>query len=395
MPDQQQPTTTISVIQQYTPEKTQALIATLTKYRDVITGDLATIQTVNNDEEYTAANNLLAEAKGFIEKATDKRKAFTDPIKQALTELMVFEHDLDAAYTRARGVLEVYNQAQIKKKQLIEHEAKLKADQIKYKAEFKAEVKKQLADMLAGVHRTVIHKMTEWEGKLTLENIDQMEADLRKSNPALKAEKHQACFHRWGQQPMIMAPSQEDEYLEELKKELTYELYNEEYQKIVAPVKNEYLAKLPAIKTALQQRAAADKATQERLDKEAADKREQDKQAALQVAAKAEENAKIAINDEKDINKTEGDFTQQMMTADLKAPPSKKVASFTSNAAWLGPFLKVVAKVGAHPKFKGIMAKEGYTPAVKAWMTFYGDNIAEPIEGITLTEEAKTIIKAK
>ena len=89
----------------------------------------------------------------------------------------------------------------------------------------------------------------------------------------------------------------------------------------------------------------------------------------------------------------EGDFTAQAMTADIDAGPSKKVFSFENDAMWLPAFLQVVSKCAIHPKFKGIMAKDGYVPEVKKWMDFYSANVGEPLKGLKTDQVAKTIVK--
>jgi hypothetical protein len=136
-------------------------------------------------------------------------------------------------------------------------------------------------------------------------------------------------------------------------------------------------------------------AKQEEMKKTQAAQREKEKQDALKRAAEEEKAATQAISDEKDMNVLEGDFTQQMMTADIDAGPSKKVASFENDAAWLPVFLQVVTKCAGHPKFKGIMAKDGYIPEIDKWMKFYSASVGEPLKGLKFTEEAKTIVRKK
>lgn len=369
--------------------------------RDAAVQDLQTIQTITTDEQYAAAEEVLTQAKQLYDKMSAKRKSFTDPIKKAIEEIMTYENSINYTskseneYNRARAILEEYNQKKIDAKKQAEHEAWLRAEQMKYKAEYKAKVNEQLLGKINGLVKNVIQQMSDWEAKLKLESFDQSVEKLRASQPSLKREYFDECFYRWGNRPDIMVPKQEDEYLTELKKELTFETYNEKYQQLVAPIKNEYLAKVEQIKKRLQEMAAAD-------DKKKADmlaKQEADRQARVQEeiasANKRHTEEMKTVQDQKDVDMVEADFTQQAMTADIDAGPSKKVASFTNDAMWLTPFLKVVGKVAVHPKFKGILGKDAYVPEVQKWLDFYAANVGEGIEGITFAEKAKTIVKKR
>lgn len=384
-----------------TPETVAALGVFLQKRRDAAVADLQEIKTIDNDGQYAEAEETLSNAKRLYDQMVAKRKAFTDPIKEALSQIMAYENEInytaktDNEYNRARRVLEDYNQKKIEAKKVAEHEAWVRSEQIKYKAEFRAQVQQQLADMLAGKNRTVLYGMAEWEKALTLENIDANEAKIRNQNPTLKQADYDGCFRRWGNRPDVMAQATEDEYLEELKKELTYAVYNERFQQIVAPIKNEYLAKIPAIKESLKKIAEAKEADKAALKKAAEVKREQEKNEALRLAAEKEKAETQAIQDTKDMGIMEGDFTAQAMTADIDAGPSKKVFYFANDKVWLKPFLQVVAKCAGHPEFKGIMAKDGYVTEVKKWMDFYSSKVGEPMDGLKSDDVAKTIVRKK
>ena len=352
------------------------------------------------DETYAEAEATLSDAKMLYDQMSAKRKAFTDPIRKAIEEIMLYENainyttDKSNKYNRARKVLEDYNQQKLEATRKAEYEAKLVADQLKYKARYKANVMQQLNDMLTGVHKNLLSGMAEWEKGLTLETIVVKEEGLKKSNPTLKQDHYNGCFRRWGQEPFVMNEKEEDNYLLELKKEFTYEMYNEKFQLIVAPLKNEYLAKIPDIRAKLEEIAKATQAKKEEMEK----KRLADLEAARLQSFKVVEEQKAlqdqAIKDEKDLGTMEADFTQQALTSDLEAGPTEKVASFTNDKLWLKPFAAVIGKVSLSPKFKGIMDSKGFPrKEVQWWLDQYGSLVGEPIEGITLTEVAKTAIR--
>lgn len=397
---QQPPVTDLAAISQ---ENVNSLVAYLNRAREAAVTDLQTITTITNDEEYAAAESILAKAKQLYDVMSTKRKAWTDPIKKFIAErIMPYENVINPAatepneYLRARKVLEDYNQAKIKAKQLAEHNAKVAADLIKYKAEFKAQVQQALAGKLAGLHKNAIQNFVNWEKALTLDNFDTKVNALRSSQPALKPEYYDECFKRWGAKPEVMGGPHEDEYLLELKKELPYETYNQKFQELIAPIKNDYLSRIENIHAKLIEISQADKARQEQLTFQQEQQRKAREEEDLLAANKKNEAELQSIQDTKEMGQLEGDFTQQAMTADMDAGPSKQVASFTNDAMWLPPFLKIVSKVAVHPKFKGIVnAKGEYIPEVKKFLEFYGSYIAEPIEGITFEEKAKTIVRKK
>lgn len=372
----------------------------LTKAKDAAIESLSEIKVIENDEQYEEAKATLVTAKALYDKMSTKRKAFTEPIRKMFEELISYENEINYTsdkenqYNRARKVLEGYDQKKLQAAKLKEHEAWLKAEQLKYKAEYKAKVMQQLADMIAGLNRTLIDQMTNWERALTLANVDEKESKLRASTPVLKQEHYDNCFRLWGAKPNVMTPKEEENYLAELKAELTFAAYNEKYQQIAAPIKNEYLAKMPVIKQALQEqaKASAEVAAQYKAKRE--QEMEAQKQEALKKANELQAQETQAIKDEKDLGEMNAEFTQQMLTADVEKGPIKKIAYFVSERQWLQPFLQVVSKVGAHPKFKGITNPKGeYVPEIDKWLKFFAQYIGEEIPGITFEERAKTLIK--
>ena len=393
------------------PTTTNSLIAApdvaklrewLQKRHDAAVSELQSITEIADDEAYKQAEEVLATAKQLYDAMAAKRKHFTDPIKKAIEEIMQYENAINYTskseneYNRARKILEAYNQRKIDEKKAAEADAAYRAAVIKYQAEFRAGVQQQLTDMLAGKERTLVDRMSKWESTLTLENLALQEKNLQQSSPALKIEDYNGCFRVVKANSALMNEQQELAYLEELKKELKFEDWNNKYQEIALPIKNAYLAKLPVIRERLVEiakAAEADAKKAEEMRKEAELRREQEKKKSLEEAAARAEAANQQIKDEKDIRMLEGDFTQQAMTQDLDAGPSKRVASFLDDKAWLSPFLKVVSKVAAHPKFKGIVAKDEYIPEVKKWLDFYASQIGESMDGITFEEKAKTIVR--
>lgn len=372
----------------------------LVKRRDAAVKELSAIQAIATEEEYEYAEQICATAKKLYDAMVAKRKLFTDPIKELITEVMSYENTINYTaktpneYNRVRELLEQFNQRKIDAKAKAEHEAWIVAEQLKYKAEYKAKVAEELIGKVNGIYKNMVQQMADWERKLTLENADARYDQLAGSVPTLKREHYDSCFRRWGNRPDVMAPAQEDAYLIELKKELPYETYNEQWQQLAAPVKNEYMARKDHVKASLKMKAEADEAT--RKAKEAEEERLRQEQVANTIKAADERSTQQVqeVRNNREVETYSADFTQQAMTSDIEAGPSKKVARFADDKNWLPSFLKVVAKCAAHPKFK-LHAKEGYVPEVKKFMDFYSANIGEAIDGLAFDEKAKTIVRGK
>lgn len=359
------------------------------------------ITAIESDDDYADAESTLVTIKQLYDKMSAKRKLITDPIKKAIEQIMVYENAInytaktDNEYNRVRKLLDDFNQARIEAKKKSEAEAKLVADRMKYRADYFGKVAEVLVSMVNGKVKNVIQQMSAWETKLTLDTLDEKMKGLRNSQPTLKREYYDECFRLWGSRPDLANPTLEKQWLDEFMKELPFEKYDTKFQEAVAPIKNEYLARIEDIRKNLKDLAEKDeKKRQELLKKQEEDrKRKADEDMAAANAKRDEELKQIA--DQKEINHYEADFSQQMMTSEVEAGPSKKVARFANDKAWLNPLLKVISKVGAHPDFKGIMAKDGYVPEVKKWLDFYSQHITEPIDGLVFDDKAKTIVRKK
>lgn len=383
----------------YSPEEIAKLTTYLSTARSAAVEELSAIQKVETDEQYSEAMETLTIARDLYGRMSAKRKAFTDPIKEALTNIMVYENAINPDsktendYLRARKVLEVYNQKKVDANKKLEAEAYMRGETIKYKAEFKAKVSQQLEDMISGKERSVIDGMNAWESKLTLANIEASVEEIRKKQPTLKQEDYNNCFKRWGARPQFMHPEAEDEYLAELKVELTYEAYNSKFQEIVAPIKNRYLAKVDEIKKHLQQMEAADADKKEKMRLANDDRLKKEKEEELAKANKRAEEATQVVSDQKDMGIMEGSFTEQAMMNDADVGPSKKVFTFSDNAVWMSTLLKVISKVATSPKFKGKKANGELVPEIQKWLDHYSNLIGEPMPGLNVETVAKTIVK--
>jgi hypothetical protein len=395
-------TTELQNIPVITKESFVELQSYLSLRHDAAIEELSKIGKIETEEACAEAVETLSAAKKLYDAMSAKRKAFTDPIKEALSGIMIYENAInytaktDNVYNQAWKQVDAYNQKKLSDKKIKEHEAWLVSETMKYKAEFKAKVEQQLVDMMSGLNKTLVDGMAKWEADLTLESLDAKVEGLRSHKPKLKQDHYDKCFHLWGQRPDVMSEKLEREYLEVLKKELPYDKYNEDFQVISAPIKNAYLAKVDQIKENLLVIRKAGEADKKKMEEERQAKLEESRLADLKKV-EAEKVAKTQeVEANKDLGQMEASFIQQGMTADLESAPTKLVASFVNDNMWLKPLLTVISKVATNPKFKGIKDSKGQVrKEVQFWLDQYSSLHSDPVEGLDLSEEVKTVIKSK
>jgi superfamily II DNA helicase RecQ len=387
----------LAIMQTYTPEKISEILVFLQKGKEANQKLLSQIQECKNDDDLAIVNDRLVKVRTNYEKMKARRMEFTEPIKQAITELMTFENAYnpdgkDNEYTKARAVIETYNQLKLTEA----NKAKYVAEQLKkkdqYKANLKAAVARQVADTISGQHKNVIQGMVAWESSITLENFEQKEASLRASNPKLKLEKYDECFRQPPSDP-IMDGKEALEFVMSLKKEFTYEKANEEFVVLVSPLKNEYVAKCPDIKKRLEElKAMGEKKAKEQAEKQ----KEELEKKAQEDLKKVDDDRKqkdLQIEDQKQLDVIESEFREQGMTQGFETGPTKQEVKLGEHP--VSQFIQIVNACLMDPKFKGFIDKDGgYVKHVQWWLTFFGNNCdVKSVKGLIVEEKAKTIIR--
>lgn len=404
------PTTTTAVAMTFsvTTERVQELLDFLQRGQAAAVTELNTIQplvlppqpTAEEIARLTATKETyvlsLSKCKKVHEKMMEKRKAFTDPIKEKIAQIMTFENALDPTkdnnnYAKARKVIEDFDNqilAYTKAQQALAETEKKRAQ---YKIDLRTAVEKRLLEMMTGQEKTLTQGMIGWEGTLTLENIIQKETQLKAAPLELKRERYDACFHTDFNASNIMKPEDIKVFIEGLKTDFTYDAYNEKYKQMAAPIKNAYLAKLPDIKTRLE-KIKGDAAAEAERKKEL---EEQQKTAIASIDLAAAEKTE-EIDNRKDMAVMETEFIQQGTTADLPSQASKKVASFENENLWLQPLLQVIAHVATNGKMKVKNTKGEWVPEIQKWLTaFESCHQGKVIPGLKMEDAAKTTIRAK
>lgn len=360
-----------------------------------------------------------------IKKYHDKIKALRAPVTQMLDDmkkrLMTFERpsdysDKDSLYSQKRKLVEQFDEQKLAKAKAAQAKAEQQKKATVYLVELKTTIHRALLEMIMGKKKVLISKMAQWEASLTLATIDGADALLTRQKPNLKQEDWAACFHlNFKKQNIISAERDEQivneaiakglddagtvkllneendklhlQFMEDLKKEFTYEKYNEEYQQAVAPVINDVRARLPEIKVSLQNKDQEAKRQEEIKKREA----EQQQNLVVEQQSRVEE-----VTHQHDMAQMEAEFTQQAQTQDIDKPNTVKIARFENDKMFLKPLLEVISMVAALPEFPSIVKKDAYIPGVKFWMDLYEKKcIDRPVKGIKITEKAKTTIKAE
>lgn len=411
MTDNQQPTTTALAMADFviTKESVQQLLDFLQRGQAVAVNELNQIQPLVLPPEPSPQDiatltqqkdqyvQMLAKCKMVYDKMMAKRKAFTDPIKEKIAIIMSFENALDPTkdnndYAKARKIVDSFNQQLLTYTKLQEKKAELEKKRTQYKIDLRAAVEKQLLEMMTGQEKNLRDGMSKWEAGLTLDNIVAKEQALRAAPIDLKKEKYDACFHmNFAANTSLFTIEDIKAFIDGLKAEFTYEKYNEQHQQMAAPIKNEYLAKLPDVKATLEKiKGDAEAEKKRKADLDAKAKADL---ATIDASASAKRDE---IDNKKDMAVMESEFVEQGTTAGLPGQNTKKVASFENDAMWLNPLLQVISHVAIN-KMKPIKnAKGEYIPAIQWWLTQYEScHQGKVIPGLKMEDEAKTTIRAK
>lgn len=408
MTDSQPTTTAVSLAFSITPESVTELLSFLQRGQSVAVNELQQIQPLLLPAQATAEQvaelqkqkevyeERLSKAKQVYEKMMLKRKAFTDPIKDKLTQIMQFENALDPSktnneYAKAWKVVDDFEQQVLSWTKIQQQKAELEKRRNQYRADLRAAVEKRLLEMMTGQEKTLTQGMVSWESGLTLENLQQKEQALRDAKLVLKQERYDACFNTDFPQSNLLMETEVKAFIEGLKTEFTFNSYNEQYLRMAAPIKNAYLAKLPDIKVRLEKIKGDAEA-------EATRKKELAEQAQTQAAAidKIADAKREEIEQKQETEHYTAEFIQQGSTQDLPTQPTKKTASFENDAMWLQPLLQVIAHVAITDPVKIRNTKGEYVPEIQKWLTaFEKCHGGKVVPGLKLDDEVKTIIRKK
>lgn len=413
------PVLTIYVSQAIDKEAAEKALITLQKGYD---GSLALLNEITEVTEENRAS--VVETLSTIKKYYDKIKATRTPITKFLdemkTELMRYERPSDyndkaSIYNQKRALVEAFDEEVRKENEKKKQEAEREKRITVHLADVKAALQRHLVDYMAARKRLVIDNMAKWEKSLTLDNLEASEKKLVEREPKLNREDYDGRFvppsftiskiniiptdqlkemrqqatqqqmsqEQWDKFQADANDQQYKNFIEEVKREESYEKYNEEYVRMVSEIVNAMRARIPEIRKELQ----SSKDRQAEIDRRAEEAKTLVNE---QVEQKLDE-----VSHEKDMNVMEAEFTQQAVTQDLAGGATEKIIRFDQKQL-IRQLSEMIAHCLSHPEFPGIEKKGEYIPGIKVFITFYQRNcMAEhPIKGLIVTEKAKTTIKA-
>lgn len=371
-------------------------ITTLEKGSELAIESLKEVQAmvINTDEDRDEAISTLDKCRDVYTKVQTSRKEATVPIDEIKSWLMSYERPIDPEgkdneYSRAKAVINAYDQKKLDAKKEAELAAEMARKVAVYKAELKASVGKGLTEMIAGQKKNVIQSMAKWEQGISLENYPQMVDKINNPKPIiLKQEAYDGCFNTNFKHSYLLNDELTKEYIESLKKDYPYDTFNKDYQAIVVEIFNEYKDRMPSIKTKLEE-------IKGNAEKEAIRKKQLEEEALLATQQVDQQSAEAIkdIESQKDMNIVEAEFVRQGTLADVEAGPSKKKASFEDDKKWLVPLQQIIGHVAT----SGVNirnAKGEYIPAIQWWLTRF-ESLGKEVNGVKLEDVAKTIVKGK
>jgi len=390
-----------------TMEVAKANLPRIIKGNEIAVTLLKEIQTtaITNDEERQVAIEKIAKTKAVTDKLDLLIKETVGPLEDFIDHVKSYKKSIDYAsktkdgneYTKAKAVIEAYDQAKAKEAERIRLEAEFLKKQNLYKAEIKEGIGRRLVDMISGQKKNIIDGMARWEAGLTLANFELSFEKLANQKPILKKDKWEECFKIPFQQGQLMTKEVFDAYLDELRKEYPYENYNAQFAEATAPILNEYRAKKDTVKRRLEEIEKASEEAKVALEQKRKDELEKQRQEQIKIANQQQVEAMEKVDHEKEMDKMNAEFTEQVQTQDIEDLPTKRIASFEDNANYLKPFAEVVGACALNPKFPGIMKKNGtdYVDHVQWWLDWYAGNCKDAIKGIKIIQVPKTIIRKK
>lgn len=375
-------------------------IPKLQRAHDAAVAEMKGITAINSDDDLEGVESLIVDTREAYKKMVTLRKEMTAPLDAIKDRLMEYERPLSddkgSEYTRVRGLVGAYNQKKIDDKKRIEADAAKKKLRENHLVDVGTAILQKLNDLLLTKTKEAESKSKAYFDATKLEEFDARAEQYRKMKPSLKVEDYAACFTVPYNNSLLSV----DDYttlVAELKKEESYEKWNEEVVKTSTPIVNAWRAKIPELKENLiKLKNAASDAERDRLAAE--QKRKAEEEETRRRAELEQQNLakSMELQSQANLSKLENSFVEQATVQQSgDTGPVKLVLKFTDEMKILKPLTEIIYHCLASPKFEGIHKKDksGYIPAVQFWIDFFLKNCDADIAGTTVTEEAKVIIR--
>jgi hypothetical protein len=411
----------VETIKQQLPVLLEKSLPLMEKWSGKADAALDLIVQVTNDEEREDANDILSQVRDVYKATTEKRKEMTD-ITDAFKDLMMeYERPLDpkagakSKYNEKRRLIEEYDQQKLEKRRRDEAEAAKKKELENLKVDYQAKMLENLTQMLIDVVKRVDAGSKSYFEALTLENFDTGAEKYKNNKPKLKPTDYDACFVRPVDpigSPNIMLMSQIDyaRFVVEVQQQETFDKWNTSFVEAVAPVINEWRAKIPDLKAnliAVSEAMAKSQEEAERVKKEQQDKADREAKERQDRLDTVAAEQKQQIQEDASMNKMSNEFAAQAAIQNLDdVGGHRPVLKFTDPKKTPKAFMEILYHCFSHADFPGIQKRDKakklvvdsqgrpeYIEPVQWWIDFFLKNCDAAIDGTQEFKDAKTTIR--
>jgi hypothetical protein len=363
-----------------------------------------------DEEKYQEVENLCVRLKKtYDEVSYPLYKKLADPFKGILDQAREFiapfdyKSDKNNEYNRLRGLLVAFKQKELDKKKAVEVAAAKKKEQDNKLVDLKTSILKALNNMVTEKIRKAESGSADYFAATKLDTFDKRAEDYMKWKPKLSQEDWEACF---------IVPTEarvEADWINELMQAEPFDKWNELVISGATPIINAWRAKIPELKQQLIElkKVDDDKEAREKLELEQKRKAQAE---ALRRQQSIDDNAKKAfqeIDTKAGLDKMENSFVEQATVQQVSdAGPVKLALKFDDPKKALKAFTTILYHCFSHPDFKGIIKtdakgiqkvdEEGnpiYIDQIQFFVNFFLQKCDADIEGTTVYEKAKIIIK--
>lgn len=411
-------TTTIATLPEVVPMREQlpALleknIPLLEKWSAKANAALDTINPITTDEEREDAVAKLAAVRDVYNASVEKRKQMTEIVDAFKDAVMEYERPFDtktgvkSKYNEKRKFIEEYDQRKLEERRKQEAEAAKKKELENLKVDLRAKILQNLSNNVVETVKRADEYARNLFATLEADNFDVQAEQFKKQKPKLKQETYDKCFEvPWN--PSLMSKEEYGTFCDLVKQEENYDKWNATIQEAVAPVLNEWRARIPDLKQECLEKAKASDEEKKKMEEDRK-KRDEDEQKTRQeqLDILAKENAS-KIQEDANLNKMSNEFAAQAAVQSLEdAGGIKLVLKFTDPKLTVRALANIIYHCMANEKFPGIVKRDKskklvmddkgrpeYIEPVQWWVDFFLKNCDADIEGTKVYEDSKTLIR--
>lgn len=373
---------------------------------------------ITSDEEAEDVTAKLAAVRSVGTALSERRMEMTKITDAFKDVLMAYERPFDAKsdkskYNQRRKILEAWQQKKLEERRKQEQEALKRKELENLKVDLRAKILQALNDNLIDTKKRADDYARNLFATLEVENFDTHAEAFKKQKPKLKIETYNKCFEppvdlQDKTKQFFGSPEAFDMFLTELQKEETYDKWNNLIQEAVAPILNEWRAKIPELK---QECIAKSKASEEERLRLEEDRKKRDEEERQKKQKEIDQEAFIKsaqIQEDAQVGKMSNEFAAQATMQNMdEGGAVKLVAKFTDPKLTPKALISVIYHVFASEKFQGIQKRDSktkkllfddknrpvYIDAIQWWLDQYIKDCNAAVDGLQLFEDSKVTIR--